>query len=144
MHVRRLGWIGFALISAAGFAVMAACVRVAAAELLPQAEVVFFRNFMALIVLLPLLGQHRVTLRTRRFGLHLLRATAGLSAMYFYFFALAHLPLADALLLNYTSPLFVAAIAAAGMLVARERTEPLPEPPGGVPPFGRGRPAGCS
>jgi len=52
-------WVGFALLSAASFATMAACVRFASMEL-PQSEVVFFRNFIALLILLPLLLRHGV------------------------------------------------------------------------------------
>ncbi|MDQ6993084.1 MAG: DMT family transporter [Mariprofundus sp.] len=103
-------WIAFALLSAAAFAVMAACVRVASLEL-PQMEVVFFRNFMALLFLLPLLQGRRLSLKTDHFPLHLLRATAGLAAMYLYFYAINSLHLSDALLLNYTSPLFIALFA---------------------------------
>lgn len=103
-------WIGFALLSAACFAVMAACVRLAS-QSLPQSEVVFFRNFIALLFLLPLLHRNHVSLKTHCFHLHLLRSVAGLSAMYLYFYALNSLPLADALLLNYTSPIFIALFA---------------------------------
>ncbi len=103
-------WVLFALLSAAGFAIMAAFVRLAS-QSLPQSEVVFFRNFTALLMLVPLLYRHRISLRTSRWGLHLFRTSIGLSAMYLYFYALFHLPLADALLLNYTSPLFIALFA---------------------------------
>jgi len=103
-------WVGFALLSAAAFAAMAACVRIACAEL-PQSEVVFFRNFIALLLLLPLLRSHHISLKTTCFHLHLLRALSGLAAMYLYFYALNHLHLADALLLNYTSPVFIAVFA---------------------------------
>jgi len=106
----NLSWVAWALLSALSFAAMGACVRMAG-ESLPQSEVVFFRNFMALLFLLPLLLQQRVSLRTTVLPLHLLRAATGLTAMYLYFYALLHLPLASALLLNYTSPLFIAAIA---------------------------------
>ena len=67
-------WVGFALLSAASFATMAACVRFASMEL-PQSEVVFFRNLVALLILLPLLLRNRVSLKTSCFHLHLLRAT---------------------------------------------------------------------
>ena len=107
-----LNWVGYALLSSASFAIMAGCVRVAS-ESLPQSEVVFFRNFMALLLLLPLLRHRRVSLATGKFGLHLMRAAAGLGAMYLYFYAIAHLPLADAILLNYTAPLFITLIAVA-------------------------------
>ncbi len=95
-----------ALLAAALFAGMGACVRMAAAHL-PESEVVFFRNFFSLLMLLPLLIGRGIRLTTARFPLHLFRASTGLAAMYLYFHALARLPLADALLLNYTSPLFV-------------------------------------
>lgn len=108
--MQRLHWAIIALLSAASFATMAACVRLAC-ETLPQSEVVFFRNFMALLLLLPMMWQQRVSLKSDHMGLHLMRTVAGLSAMYLYFYALKHLPLAGALLLNYTSPLFLAVIA---------------------------------
>jgi len=103
-------WIGFALLSAASFAAMAACVRVAS-DALPQSELVFFRNFVAMLFLLPLLLRSHTSLRTSYFHLHLLRAASGLAAMYFYFYAIDQLRLSDALLLNYTSPLFIAIFA---------------------------------
>jgi len=103
-------WIWFALLSAASFAAMATCVRIVSADL-PQSEVVFFRNFIALLLLFLLLRRNRISLKTNHFHLHLLRATAGLAAMYLYFYALKHLHLADALLLNYTSPIFIALFA---------------------------------
>lgn len=106
----RASWIFWVLTSAVGFAVMAALVRHLSA-VLPQAELVFFRNATALVFLLPLLARQGVSLRTECFGLHLTRAGAGLAAMYLYFHALARLPLTDALLLNFTSPLFVALFA---------------------------------
>jgi len=106
----KLNWAGYALLSAASFAAMAACIRVLSASL-PEGEVVFFRNFLALLLLLPLAWRRKVSLATDHFGLHLLRATAGLAAMSLYFYALYHLPLADAILLNYTSPLFIALFA---------------------------------
>lgn len=103
-------WIGLALLSAASFALMAACVRIACSQL-PQSEVVFFRNLIGLLVLLPLLHRQKLSLKTSCFPLHLLRALSGLAAMYLYFYALRHLHLADALLLNYTSPIFIALFA---------------------------------
>jgi len=106
----NFAWVAFALLSAISFALMATCVRVVSGDL-PQSEVVFFRNFMALLLLLPLLRHHHVSLKTKKFHLHLLRAGSGLGAMYCYFYALKHLHLADALLLNYTSPIFIAVLA---------------------------------
>ena len=75
--------------------------------------VVFFRNFMALVIMMPwLLIRHRQTIfHTRRPGLHLLRAAAGLGAMYCIFFALNHLQLGEAVLLSFTAPLFIPLVA---------------------------------
>lgn len=110
-------WVGWALLSAASFAVMGACVRIAS-ETLPQSEVVFFRNFMALIFLWPLMSRQGISLKTDIFGMHVWRSLLGLTAMYLYFYALNHLPLASAMLLNYTSPLF---ISIAAVLWLKER-----------------------
>jgi drug/metabolite transporter (DMT)-like permease len=110
MKSGRYNWVVFALLSAAGFATMAACVRIASLEL-PESEVVFFRNFIGLLLLVPLAVREKLSLHTKRIGLHLFRASLGLTAMYLYFYAISHLPLADAVLLNYTSPLFVSLFA---------------------------------
>jgi drug/metabolite transporter (DMT)-like permease len=89
------------------FATMAAGVQTASAKL-PNAMVVFFRNLVALLVLAPFaLRGGLAGLRTSRFPEHLLRTVAGLSSMYCAFYAIGHLPLADALLLSYTLPLFI-------------------------------------
>ncbi len=106
MKESRYSWVMFALFSAASIASMATCVRIASTEL-PQSEVVFFRNFFALLLLVPFAIRRKISLRTRHLGLHVFRAVLGLFAMYLYFYAVSRLPLADAVLLNYTSPLFV-------------------------------------
>ena len=48
-----------------------------------------------------------VDLRTAHVGEHLIRSLAGLASMYCYFFAIGHMRLADAVLLNYSLPLFM-------------------------------------
>jgi len=103
-------WVGFALVSALSFAGMAVGVRLAS-EHLPLSEVVFFRNFIALLVLMPLVMRNKTSLKTKHFPFHMLRAGAGIIATYFYFYALDNLHVADALLLNYTSPIFIALFA---------------------------------
>jgi drug/metabolite transporter (DMT)-like permease len=108
----------YMLVSALLFSGMGALVKLASAAL-PNELVVFFRNAMGLVFLLPWLSRHGWHhLKTRHPGLHLVRAAAGLGAMYCYFYAIAHLPLAEATLLNYSTPLFVPFIAA---LWLRER-----------------------
>jgi drug/metabolite transporter (DMT)-like permease len=81
---------------------------------LPTPVVVFFRNFFGLTALLPwLIKPGGITLRTERLRLHALRCAFGLCAMFTYFAALSALPLAQAVVLNFTSPLFIPFIARA-------------------------------
>mgnify|MGYP001814033493 FL=1 len=81
-------------------------------ETMPNEMAVFARNLAGLLVLLPvLLTRHDFSLKTDCLHLHLLRSLAGLSAMYCFFYAIIHLPLADSMLLKMTAPLFMPVIA---------------------------------
>jgi drug/metabolite transporter (DMT)-like permease len=74
--------------------------------------VVFLRNAFGLMFLLPgLLQLGPELMRTSRLPAHLGRSLAGLAAMYCFFFAIAHMPVAEAVLLNYSSPVFTALLA---------------------------------
>jgi len=89
------------------FASMGACIKRIAPEV-PNEVVVFLRNLFGFLYLLPWLlrgGVHALV--TQRPGMHLIRSLAGLAAMYSFFYALAHLELANAVLLNFSTPLFV-------------------------------------
>jgi len=89
------------------FAAMGVMVQVAS-HALPNAMVVFLRSGLMLLLLSPwFVGRGRVSLRTRHLKEHLLRGVLGIASMYCFFFAIARLRLADALLLNYSLPLFV-------------------------------------
>jgi drug/metabolite transporter (DMT)-like permease len=93
--------------SALLFALMGVAVKVAA-QSLPNAMVVFFRNAVGLLALAPWLWRLGLRgLRTRHLREHVIRSLAGLASMYCFFYALAHLRLADAILLNYSIPLFM-------------------------------------
>ncbi len=93
------------------FAVMSAGVKVLSASQ-PSTVIVFGRNGFALLALLPWIGwRGRSAIRTRVLRFHLLRGLAGLAAMYCFFFTIGKLQLADAVLLNYTLPLFMPLIA---------------------------------
>ena len=95
------------LVSALLFAGMGASVKLAS-QSLPNHLVVFIRNLLGLVLLLPLLPRlGRRGLRTSALGEHLIRGLAGLAAMYCFFYTIAHMRLADAVLLNYSLPLFV-------------------------------------
>jgi len=93
------------------FASMGASVKAMAVDL-PNEMIVFVRNLFGLLMLSTWLLQHGLgTLKTRILHVHLMRAVFGVSAMYCFFYALAHLPLAQGLLLKMTAPLFMPLLA---------------------------------
>jgi drug/metabolite transporter (DMT)-like permease len=97
----------FMVVSAFLFALMSVAVKESARSL-PNVVVVFFRNAVGLLALLPwVLALGRRGLRTTNLREHLVRGLAGLASMYCFFYAIAHLRLADAVLLNYSIPLFM-------------------------------------
>ncbi len=106
--VRGALWMLFAC---ACFSGMNGVVRHLAQDL-PIFVVVFFRSLFGLLAMLPfLLRPGLASLRMTRPRLHVLRAVIGLVAMGCWFYALAHMPLAEATALSFTMPLF-ASIAA--------------------------------
>lgn len=75
-------------------------------------SVVFFRNLVGVLFFLPLILLKGLRpLQTNRLKSHLWRTGYGLAAMYCFFYAIAHLPLADAMLFTYSAPLFTPLIA---------------------------------
>jgi drug/metabolite transporter (DMT)-like permease len=101
----------FILLAELFFASMGAAVKMVTAEL-PSEMAVFMRNLFGLALMTPLVWRRGLNgLKTGIFHIHLLRSLAGVSAMYCFFYALAHLQLADGMLLKMTSPLFMPLIA---------------------------------
>ena len=95
--------IGAALL----FALMSVMVKLLSHGL-PNAMVVFLRSALSLVVLLPpILRRGLGELRTQHLPEHIVRGTVGMAAMYCFFFVIAKLGLAEALLLNYSLPLFI-------------------------------------
>ncbi len=101
----------FAIAGGACFATMGALIKSASPDLSTE-MVVFLRNLFGLLTLLPWLLKVRLpSLKTTRFRGHMLRAVFGLTAMYCFFYAIHHMPLANAVLLNYSAPVFAPVIA---------------------------------
>ena len=97
----------FMMVSSAAFALMGAAVKVASQEA-TNTMVVFFRNAVGLVALLPwAIRVGRAGVATREFTGHLVRGLAGVAAMSCFFFAIGRLRLADAVLLNQSFPLFL-------------------------------------
>jgi drug/metabolite transporter (DMT)-like permease len=94
------------------FASMGAAVKLASMTL-DNEVIVFMRNALGLVLILPLVLRNGglASLTTDVPHLHLLRASAGVAAMYCFFYALGELPLADGMLLKMTAPIFIPLIA---------------------------------
>lgn len=89
------------------FAAMGVCVKLAAQQF-SVAEIVFYRAFISLLLMLALIRLRGIALATPHWRLQLSRGLFGFVALYAYFQAIAWLPLATAITLNYTSSLFLA------------------------------------
>jgi drug/metabolite transporter (DMT)-like permease len=97
------------------FGLMVVAIRLASATL-HTFEIAFFRNFFGLIVALPLLLRHGPGfMKTTQFPRYLFRCLIGICSMLAGFWAIGNLPLAQAVSLSYSTPLFVT-IAAAALL----------------------------
>lgn len=79
---------------------------------LPTQEVVLGRGAVTLALSWMALRRVRVLARGERRGLLLLRGLFGFAALSCFYYALIHLPLADATVIQYTNPVFTAVIAA--------------------------------
>ena len=118
------------LSSTVAFGLMAVCIRLAS-QTQHTLEVAFFRNafgFAALlpVLLWPLLRQARPwarfadNVRTAQLPRYFVRCAIGFVSMYCGFWAIGHLPMAQAISLAYSSPIFIT-IAAALWLGERVR-----------------------
>ena len=70
-------------------------------------ELVFYRSFIGLLLVYGIMRQQRVSLATRHWRAHLWRGISGSLALALFFYCITVLPLATAVTLNYTAPLFL-------------------------------------
>ncbi len=68
--------------------------------------IVFFRNFFGTLVLVPMMLRNKGLMKLNRVKANLRRATSGFIATTGTFYAVSHAPMATALSINYTAPLF--------------------------------------
>jgi S-adenosylmethionine uptake transporter len=108
------------LVSALLFALMAACVKLAAAQY-GTAEIVLFRSLIGVV---GLFAYARITgqpLATDVAGMHLRRSALGVAALALWFYAISALPLGTAMTLNFSSPLFSTVFVIAATLASGRR-----------------------
>ncbi len=109
--VRPIQGAALLALSALLFASMGVLIREASATVNNE-NIVFFRNIVGVVFFLPLLlAKGLRPFKTQRIKSHLLRTSYGLAAMYCFFYAIAHLPLADAMVFTYSAPVFTPIIA---------------------------------
>lgn len=89
------------------FGLMAVCIRLAS-KTQHAFEIAFFRNFFGLAFTLPLFIRHGPSiLKTGKLPLYALRCLIGIIGMLAGFWAIVHLPLAQAVAISYSTPMFV-------------------------------------
>ena len=98
------------LLSAVCFAGMGVCVKFAS-EHFNASELVFYRGVISVLIMLAMLRGRDIEWRTRMPGQHLWRCAVGVFSLGTWFYALAELPLATAITLNYMSSVWVALMA---------------------------------
>jgi drug/metabolite transporter (DMT)-like permease len=82
-------------------------VRYVGAEL-PSIEVVFLRAVFTLLMTAPFVFRPgKVAWRTNNLPLQVLRGAIGVASMWTWYYALANMPLADAGVLSFTTPIFI-------------------------------------
>lgn len=102
------------------FAAMGACIKFGSTSF-GAIEFVFWRNLVSAIAIGAYAAAIGERVTTPLWRIHLTRSLSGFIAQVLYFFAIVSLPIATAFTLNYTSPLWLAALVA---LVTRERLRP--------------------
>lgn len=93
------------------FACMGVCVKLASG-VFSTGEIVFWRGLVSMLMMAGLAWNRGIALSTPHWRMHLSRSISGSTALVCYFFAIGALPLATAVTLNYTSPLFLALLLA--------------------------------
>lgn len=107
-NVRGAFWILSASIL---FSIMSAAVKTVGARL-DIFQIAFFRCLVGLLVILPFMVRiGPQVFKTRRPVLHVVRSLTGLMAMFCGFYAITHLPLADATAITFAKPLFMIVLA---------------------------------
>ncbi|MEO5736784.1 MAG: DMT family transporter [Variovorax sp.] len=99
------------------FATMGVCVKIASVWF-SSAELVFYRGLIGIAFLALLARSRGVSLATQYPGMHAWRSLIGVVSLGAWFYAIAHLPLATSMTLNYMSSVWIAVFLIGGALLA--------------------------
>lgn len=109
------------LVASLLFACMGVCVKFAAQAGYSAAEIVFYRSGVSLLLMFGLVRWRGIMLATPHWRFQLQRGVSGFVALSLYFWSITLLPLATAVTLNYTAPIFLALLL---VLVGKDRVRP--------------------
>jgi S-adenosylmethionine uptake transporter len=115
------------LLAALAFALMAVCVKYALAWFTPS-ELVFYRGALGMLLLWLLARSRGVALATRYPAMHAWRSLVGVFSLGAWFYAIAGLPLATAMTLNYMSSVWIATFLVGGALMNWNPSRPQDHP----------------
>jgi len=107
------------VVASVAFSTMAMLVKLASPHI-PNQEIVALRSLASILPIFALMKWRGVSFKANRPGLLFLRGTFGYIAITCWFVSLKELDLADAVMIQYTSPVFVALLAP---LVLKEPSE---------------------
>jgi len=103
--------VWYMLISALGFALMAACVKEVSGLGIPVLEIVAARAIVSGIISYADIKRKKISLWGHNKTLLIARGTVGSFALMFVYYAVTTLPLAEATVLQYLHPVFTAVLA---------------------------------
>ncbi len=104
------------------FATMSVCIKFASAHF-GTFELVFYRGLIGVAFMAGMCRMQQVSLATPVPMMHVWRSVIGVASLTAWFYAIAHLPLATAMTLNYMSGVWVAAFLVGGTLVLGRRQD---------------------
>ena len=110
----------YALLSAFGFALMSACVKLASQRGIPVLEIVAARAVVSLLLSYWVVRHKRLPLFGQRKGLLFARGAVGALTLVCVYYSVTTIPLAEATVLQYLHPMFTAVLA---MLFLKERLQ---------------------
>lgn len=110
------------------FATMSVCIKYASVHF-GTFELVFYRGIIGMVFMGGMCRLQGVPLRTPVPMMHVWRSVIGVTSLSAWFYAIAHLPLATAMTLNYISGVWVAAFLVGGTLVMGRLQDALRQGP---------------
>jgi len=108
------------ILSAFGFSLMAVCVKLASGQGVPVLEIVAARALVSLVLSYIVVRRKGISLLGHKKHLLFSRGMVGALALMCVYYAITHLPLAEATVLQYLHPMFTAVLA---LIFLKERIQ---------------------